>query len=111
VVLDLAVDGLLCILHHSGLHRDDPWGFKRFRNRNDLYRSLGSRFEELDTLRIIMSPATDSIPPIWKVAVFEPIGPLMLIILLISRKSIGSGAGAVSRIELQGRYISFNTGV
>jgi hypothetical protein len=98
-------DGLLAVLHASRLNSYDPWRLQRFRNSDYPYRALTFRGQEVDILsHLKMAPGREGIFQVRKY-VLQPCGPLTLIELSVTGKSISSGAGAVLRHEFQLRYL------
>jgi hypothetical protein len=92
---NLVADGLLHILHSSGLGGDHSGSLVVLRDWDDLYRHLSPRLEELDTVQLIFKTELgESVISVRK-HVLEPPWPLTDRILRVSSESIRSSSGTV----------------
>jgi hypothetical protein len=87
--------GLLTVLHASGFFGDNAGSLGRFRDKNDLSRSLSPRLEKLNMVQLVVTaPARESVITVRKFALQRQ-GPLTDRILRVSAESISSSPGTV----------------
>jgi hypothetical protein len=93
-------ESLLCVLHTHGFLSDHSWRLHRLRHEHDLNGSFVARFEEVHRVEeIVISPVGNGIFPKGKM-LFQTRRPFCLIELTVSRQSISSSTGTVTRNEL-----------
>jgi hypothetical protein len=92
---ELLRKGLLHVLHGSRLLSNNSRGLESLRDGDDLYRSLLPRLEELHMVKlVVLTRVGDSVLTVRK-DTLQPLGPLDLIELAVTGKSISGSSGTM----------------